>query len=74
MEYRTSEQIDARARELAPVSQEDIAQLQGLLAGVRSAADLMESLIQPFDSEIDVSTMSKTVEGPSLIARGKDPK
>lgn len=65
MEYRTNEQIAARARQLAPVSDADIEQLTALLEGVRSASDLMASLIQPFEREIDVSAMSKTVEGPA---------
>jgi hypothetical protein len=63
MEYRTDEQVEARARQIVPLSDGDIDQLKGLIDGVRTAADLMESLIQPFDGEIDVSTMSQTVEG-----------
>jgi hypothetical protein len=63
MEYRNNDQIAARARQLAPVSDSDIEQLNGLLNGVRDAADLMESLIQPFEDEIDVSKLSGTVEG-----------
>ena len=64
MEYRTNAQIVARARKIAPVSDDDIEQLTGLLEGVRAAADLMESFIEPFDGEVDVSRMSRTVEGP----------
>ena len=63
MEYRTNEQVAERARKVAPVSDEDIEQLNGLLEGVRTAADLMESLIQPFEGEIDISKCSGTVEG-----------
>ena len=63
MEYRTDEQVEARARQIVPLSNGDIDQLKELIDGVRTAADLMESLIQPFDGEIDVSTMSQTVEG-----------
>ena len=63
MEYRTDEQVEARARQIVPLSDGDIDQLKGLIDGVRTAADLMESMIQPFDGEIDVSTMSQTVEG-----------
>ena len=63
MEYRTDEQVEARARQIVPLSNGDIDQLKELIHGVRTAADLMESLIQPFDGEIDVSTMSRTVEG-----------
>ena len=62
MEYRTDEQVEARARQIVPLSNGDIDQLKELIDGVRTAADLMESLIQPFDGEIDVSTMSLTVE------------
>ena len=64
MEYRTNAQIVARAQQIAPVSDDDIEQLTGLLEGVRAAADLMESLIEPFDGEVDISRMSRTVEGP----------
>ena len=63
MEYRNIEQIRERARRLAPVSDEDIEQLAQLLNGVRDAADLMESLIQPFEGEVDVSKMSLNVDG-----------
>ena len=63
MEYRTDEQAEARARQIVPLSNGDIDQLKELIDGVRPAADLMESLIQPFDGEIDVSTLSRTVEG-----------
>ena len=63
MEYRTDEQVEARARQIVPLSNGDIDQLKELIDGVRTAADLMESLIQPFDGEIDVSAMSETVEG-----------
>ena len=62
MEYRTDEQVEARGRQIVPLSNGDIDQLKELIDGVRTAADLMESLIQPFDGEIDVSTMSLTVE------------
>ena len=63
MEYRTDEQVEARGRQIVPLSNGDIDQLKELIDGVRTAADLMESLIQPFDGEVDVSTMSRTVEG-----------
>ena len=63
MEYRTDDQVEARGRQIVPLSNGDIDQLKELIDGVRTAADLMESLIQPFDGEIDVSTMSRTVEG-----------
>ena len=63
MEYRNIEQIRAHARQLAPVSDEDIDQLAQLLNGVRDACDLMESLIQPFEGEVDVSKMSLNVDG-----------
>ncbi len=63
MEYRNNEQVAARAAQLASVSSDDIEQLNDLLVGVRTAADLMESLIREFDGEIDVSKMSGTVDG-----------
>tara|TARA_B100000676_G_scaffold313288_1_gene393035 strand:+ start:8673 stop:8942 length:270 start_codon:yes stop_codon:yes gene_type:complete len=63
MEYRNIEKIRDYARQLAPVSDEDIEQLAQLLNGVRDAADLMESLIQPFEGEVDVSKMSLNVDG-----------
>ena len=66
MEYRTKDQIETRAWQLAPVSGQDIEQLSGLLAGVRTAADLMEKLIQPFGGHVDVTKMSSTIEGPEL--------
>ena len=66
MEYRTEDQIETRARQFAPVSDQDIEQLSGFLAGVRTATDLMEKLIQPFGGHVDVTKMSSTVEGPEL--------
>ena len=69
MEYRTHAQIAARARQIASLSDDDIEKLMGLLEGVRAAADLMESLIQPFEGEVDVSKMSRTVDGPTRPER-----
>ena len=69
MEYRTDPQIAARARKIANVSDDDIEKLAELLEGVRAAADLMESLIQPFEGEVDVFAMSRTVEGPASPER-----
>ena len=71
MEYRTYAQIVARARQIASVSDDDIEKLTGLLEGVRAAADLMESLIQPFGGEVDVFAMSRTVEGPTNPERSE---
>lgn len=63
MEYRERFQIVERAKQIAPVSDGDIEQLIPLLDGVRGSADLLESLIQPFDGEVEIEQLSSTVEG-----------
>lgn len=63
MNYSKDENISEKAKQLAPISDEEIEQLKELLYGVRMAAELMESLVQTFEHEIDVLKMSSTVDG-----------
>ena len=63
LEYRTNEQVAARARQIAPVSDDDIEQLILLVDGIREYADMMERLIPPLGGEIDVTRMSRNMEG-----------
>jgi len=51
------------AKQLVPISDEEISELNKLLEGVDKATELMANLVQPFDEEIDVSSMSSTVDG-----------
>jgi len=63
MNYSKDENISEKAKQLAPISDEEIEQLKELLYGVRMATELMESLVQTFEHEIDVLKMSSTVDG-----------
>ena len=63
MEYRERSKIVERAKQIAPVSDYDIEQLFPLLDGVRDSSDLLESLTQPFDGEINIDQLWSTVEG-----------
>ena len=63
MEYRTDEQAIARARQIAPVSDDDIEPLINLVNGVREYCDLMESLMLELGGEIDVTKMSRNMDG-----------
>ena len=45
------------------ISEDEINDLNKLLEGVDNAIELMSTLVQPFDQEIDVSKMSSTVDG-----------
>jgi|TARA_B110000263_G_C14999899_1_gene370009 hypothetical protein len=63
MEYRTDEQAIARARQIAPVSDDDIEPLINLVNGVREYCDLMESLMPELGGEIDVTKMSRNMDG-----------
>ena len=62
MEYRTDEQAIARARQIAPVSDDDIEPLINLVNGVREYCDLMESLMPELGGEIDVTKMSRNMD------------
>jgi hypothetical protein len=63
MEYRTDEQVVARAHKIAPVTADDIEPLINLVNGVREYCDLMESLIPELGGEIDVTKMSRNMDG-----------
>ena len=52
-----------KLRKMVPISEDEINDLNKLLEGVDSAIELMSTLVQPFDQEIDVSKMSSTVDG-----------
>jgi hypothetical protein len=63
MEYRTDEQIIARGRQIAPLADEDLPPLITLATGVREYCDLMESLMPELGGEIDVTKMSRNMDG-----------
>ena len=52
-----------KLRKMVPISEDEINDLNKLLEGVDNAIELMSTLVQPFDQEIDVSKMSSTVDG-----------
>ena len=63
MEYRTDEQIISRGRQIAPLVDDDLPPLITLVNGVREYCDLMESLIPELGGEIDVTKMSRNMDG-----------
>jgi len=63
MEYRTDEQIIARGRQIAPLADDDLPPLITLANGVREYCDLMESLMPELGGEIDVTKMSRNMDG-----------
>ena len=62
MKYN-QENISKIAKQLVPISDDEISELNNLLIGVHNAVELMAKLVQPFDKEIDVLKMSSTVDG-----------
>ena len=52
-----------KLRKMVPISEDEINDLNKLLEGVDNAIELMSTLVQPFDEEIDVSKTSSTVDG-----------
>ena len=66
MDFTDRKQIVKKARQIAPISDDEIERLILLLEGmIDSTADLNE-LMQGFEDEIDVSVLSSTVEGGKL--------
>ena len=63
MEFRTDEQIIARARQIAPLADADLPPLINLVHGVREYCDLMESLMPGLGGDIDVTKMSHNMDG-----------
>jgi hypothetical protein len=63
MEYRTDDQVIARARQIAPLSNDDLPPLISLVNGVREYCDLMESLMPELGSQVDVTKMSHNMDG-----------
>jgi hypothetical protein len=63
MEYRTDDQVIARARQVAPLADDDLPPLINLVNGVREYCDLMESLMPELGGQIDVTKMSHNMDG-----------
>ena len=63
MEYRTDEQIIARGRQIAPLADDDLPPLITLVNGVREYCDFMESLMPELGGEIEVTKMSRNMDG-----------
>ncbi len=57
------EEIAEQAREIAPISPEDIEQLVNLVNGVREAADRLRDVVPDFPNELDGGILSRTVDG-----------
>ena len=56
-------EIAEQAREIAPISPEDIEQLVNLVNGVREAADRLRDVLPDFPNELDGGSLSRTVDG-----------
>ena len=63
MDFTNDEKFVEKVRSIAPATEQDIEQLKELLKGLSISTELMESLIQPFGSEIDFFKMSSNVDG-----------
>ena len=63
MDFTNDEKFVEKVRSIAPATKQDIEQLKELLKGLSISTELMQSLIQPFGSEIDFSKMSSNVDG-----------
>ena len=63
MEYRTYDQVIARARQIAPLSDDDLPPLISLVNGVREYCDLMESLMPELGSQVDVTKLYHNMDG-----------
>lgn len=63
MEYRTDDQVIARARQIAPLSDDDLPPLISLVNGMREYCDLMESLMPELGSQVDVTKLSHNMDG-----------
>jgi|TARA_B110000263_G_C15082283_1_gene406883 hypothetical protein len=65
MEYRTDDQVIARACQIAPLTDDDLPPLIKLVNGVREYCDLMENLMPELGGQIDVTKMSHNMDGDS---------
>ena len=66
MDYTERNKITEKARQIAPISDEEIERLILLLDGMKDSTSDLNELMQGFEDSIDVSLLSSTVEGGKL--------
>ena len=63
MDYVSSEEILIKAKQICPISNDELKRLLPLVMGVKESTTLLENLIQPLHEEINIDSCSKTVNG-----------
>lgn len=63
MDYVSSEEIFIKAKQICPISNDELKRLLPLVMGVKESTTLLENLIQPLHQEINIDSCSKTVNG-----------
>ena len=63
MDYLSSEEIFIKAKQICPISNDELKRLLPLVMGVKESTTLLENLIQPLHEEINIDSCSKTVNG-----------
>ncbi len=66
MDYTQRNKITEKAKQIAPISDEEIERLVLLLDGMKDSTSDLNELMQAFEDAIDVSLLSGTVEGGKL--------
>ena len=66
MDYTERNKITEKAKQIAPISDEEIERLVLLLDGMKDSTSDLNELMQAFEDAIDVSLLSGTVEGGKL--------
>ena len=66
MDYTERNKITEKAKQIAPISDEEIERLILLLDGMKDSTSDLNELLQGFEDSIDVSLLSSTVEGGKL--------
>lgn len=63
MDYVSSEEIFIKAKQICPISNDELKRLLPLVMGVKESTTLLENLIEPLHEEINIDSCSKTVNG-----------
>jgi len=63
MDYVSSEEIFIKAKQICPISNDELKRLLPLVMGVKESTTLLENLIQPLHEEINIDSCSQTVNG-----------
>ena len=66
MDYTDRNKITDKAKQIAPIADDEIERLILLLEGMKYSTEELNELMQGFEDEIDVSFLSSTVEGGKL--------